>query len=100
MLPKAQFAAPRAKRSETAGAGHHTFTNIMKRSILQWRLGNTMSYGTRQNIYSLPAPAVSRMKGTRMHTTDTELLSSRGKVLIPKRQKRFVLQETYQTRRQ
>ena len=39
MLPKALLAAPRVKRSETAGAGHHNFLNIMQRRILQWRLG-------------------------------------------------------------
>ena len=38
MLPKDLLAAPIITRSGTAGAGHHTFVNILKRRILPWRL--------------------------------------------------------------
>ena len=39
MLPKALLAAARIKSSETSGAGRHTFINVMKRRVRQWRLG-------------------------------------------------------------
>ena len=59
MLPKALLAAPRVKRSDTTGAEHHTFVNIVKRRIMQWRLGKYHDLWNEANY--LQSPRSSRM---------------------------------------